>query len=119
MRLNNENLAYYPWVFATLNRDNYKCVDCGFAEKEKLLVHHIDESRKTGVLNNSPDNLVTLCRGCHAKRHGLDKSELREDVLELREAGLTFQQIADRFGISRQRAHQHYKKAKNHHLTNV
>ena len=112
MRLNNENLAYYQWVFEALSRDNYQCIDCGFNDKDKLLVHHIDESRKTGILNNELSNLITLCRKCHARRHGLDKSELREDVFELREAGLTFQQIANRFGISRQRAHQHYKKAK-------
>jgi hypothetical protein len=50
-----------------LDRDNYTCLACKGASKNKYLnVHHI-ESRKTG--GSSPDNLVTLCASCHKTLH--------------------------------------------------
>lgn len=33
-----------------------------------------------------------------------------EDVIRMKQAGATYQQIADKHGFSRQRAHQIYKK---------
>lgn len=66
-------------------RDGYKCQDCKDGSK-KLLVHHIDNSRKLGRLkiNNNPSNLVTLCSPCHAVRHGYKKSKVeRSNLLEL------------------------------------
>lgn len=50
-----------------LARDNYTCLACKGATKDKRLnVHHI-ESRRTG--GNSPGNLVTLCATCHKTLH--------------------------------------------------
>ncbi len=55
-------------------RDNNTCQDCGITEQAwgyRLDVHHIvpfntfDDSAKANAL----DNLITLCRNCHAKRH--------------------------------------------------
>lgn len=45
-------------------RYNYKCQHCGIEEsncREKLHSHHIDYDKN----NNSIDNLIALCRGCH------------------------------------------------------
>lgn len=47
-------------------RDNFTCQECNFTEKQlgyKLGIHHIDYDKQ----NNNPDNLITLCRNCHAK----------------------------------------------------
>lgn len=45
-------------------RDNYVCRVCGELQRdETFAVHHIDYDKK----NCSPDNLVTLCLGCHRK----------------------------------------------------
>lgn len=44
-------------------RDNYICQRCGF--KDDLCVHHIDMDK----FHNTVDNLITLCRSCHAKLH--------------------------------------------------
>jgi hypothetical protein len=47
-------------------RDNYKCQDCGVHETDcirKLDIHHKDDNKN----NLSLDNLITLCRKCHAK----------------------------------------------------
>ena len=93
---------YYPWIYQTLKRDNYSCVDC--KNTSNVVVHHIDGSRKTGVLNNNLDNLITLCKKCHAKRHGMTVEH--SEKIEMRKTGLTFQEIANKFGLSRQRVHQ-------------
>jgi 5-methylcytosine-specific restriction endonuclease McrA len=48
------------------NRDRRKCFICEKTELEigeKLSIHHIDYEKQ----NNNPNNLITLCRGCHAK----------------------------------------------------
>ncbi len=50
-----------------LHRDDHKCRHCKGKSKDKVLtVHHL-ESRKTG--GNRPDNLITLCKTCHAAHH--------------------------------------------------
>lgn len=49
-----------------LERDHYKCQECGFFKY--LEVHHILPRSQGG--SNDPTNLITLCRRCHAKKHG-------------------------------------------------
>jgi hypothetical protein len=47
-------------------RDKYKCKICGCSQLEnsqQLDIHHIDYDKK----NNTLKNLISLCRGCHAK----------------------------------------------------
>jgi hypothetical protein len=46
-------------------RDNYTCQDCGIKDT-RFDIHHIIPFTLTR--DNSPENLVTLCRGCHMKR---------------------------------------------------
>ena len=73
----------YPVFFLKIKmdikkRDKFKCVCCDKAAK--LCVHHIDKN----VRNNNPQNLITLCTGCHScfhskecykilKQHGIKK----------------------------------------------
>jgi 5-methylcytosine-specific restriction endonuclease McrA len=51
-----------------LERDGHKCSECGYSSNS-LCVHHKDRNPK----NNSLDNLITLCKSCHSKEHGMDK----------------------------------------------
>ncbi len=45
-------------------RDNYVCQKCLTPENGwKHSVHHIDYDKK----NNDPNNLITLCKGCHIR----------------------------------------------------
>lgn len=101
-----------PNVYKALHRDNYKCVDCGKKHGGKIIVHHIDDSRKNGTknMNNDLSNLVSVCRFCHARRH--NQTSDYEDVLEMREMGMTFQEIGNRIGVTRQRIHQIWAKHK-------
>ena len=43
----------------------YKGKDCYFCSKKAVNIHHIDENRK----NNSEENKLNLCKGCHNKLH--------------------------------------------------
>ena len=65
-----EMYGYYNAKQYVLHRDRYTCQCCGAHPTEKhtvkLHVHH-KESRKTG--GNAPNNLITLCVGCHEKLH--------------------------------------------------
>jgi 5-methylcytosine-specific restriction endonuclease McrA len=48
---------------AVRQRDGGSCVACG--NTASLVIHHVDED----VANNEMENLVTLCRPCHAVHH--------------------------------------------------
>lgn len=51
---------------ATRQRDGHQCKMCGIGQdeiSEKLNVHHIDYEKE----NCNTDNLISLCRSCHAK----------------------------------------------------
>lgn len=58
--------------YTILERDGYTCQDCGSKRGDpgvRLQVHHIRPVRQGG--KNQPENLITLCSGCHAGRHAL------------------------------------------------
>jgi 5-methylcytosine-specific restriction endonuclease McrA len=60
-----------------LERDGQRCVECG--ETVDLVVHHKDGSgRGKDENNNNINNLVTLCRSCHAKVHSSDFQKARK-----------------------------------------
>jgi len=48
---------------SVITRDNSRCRIC--QSDKSLIVHHIDSWSKSK--NDSPDNLITLCRSCHYK----------------------------------------------------
>lgn len=52
---------------AALERDGHRCRDCG--SSNILHVHHLDENPNNHVL----DNLLTVCAGCHRRRHPLPR----------------------------------------------
>lgn len=58
-----------------LQRDNFTCQMCG--SEHQLIVHHLDESGCLETPNNELDNLITLCRSCHAKLHSLYRAMKR------------------------------------------
>jgi RNA-directed DNA polymerase len=66
-RLGNVNPESLEWLeakAATKERDDYRCVVCGRTE-DLLDAHHIQARREGGT--DDLDNLITLCRNCHAK----------------------------------------------------
>ena len=100
--------SYYN-ALKVIRRDGYSCKDCNIGFPiNNLLVHHIDFDPE----NSKGNNLVTLCQRCHKKRHGL-LAPKREDIVEMRSMGLTFQEIGERLDLSRQRVHFLYHKASN------
>ena len=69
-------------------RDDYTCQECNHTQEQlgyKVPIHHIDYNKK----NNNPDNLISLCRGCHAQtnfdRNGW-KDYFKQKVISFAEA---------------------------------
>lgn len=58
----------YKEVFDRENPEKRVCEIC--KSDRFLVVHHVDGDRK----NNSQDNLIKVCRRCHAKIHGLEEN---------------------------------------------
>ncbi|MGH3094020.1 MAG: RecQ family ATP-dependent DNA helicase [Gaiellaceae bacterium] len=50
-----------------LARDGYRCAECGESEPSLLDVHHRVPRSAGG--SDDPANLLTLCDGCHGRRH--------------------------------------------------
>lgn len=48
-----------------LERDLWTCQNCG---EPATVVHHLEYPKILG--NEDPDDLISLCRKCHAERHG-------------------------------------------------
>ncbi len=52
---------------AAFERDGYKCQMCG--SQKDLCGHHVQERAKHPELAYEVNNIVTLCKSCHAKQH--------------------------------------------------
>jgi 5-methylcytosine-specific restriction endonuclease McrA len=64
-------LASYRRVWMkVLTRDGWRCQICG--SSSNLHVHHI--MRRSSLVNDEEENLITLCASCHCAAHG----QLRE-----------------------------------------
>lgn len=57
--------SQYRKCFEADHPEQRCCEVC--ADTRNLVVHHIDRNRR----NNSDDNLMMLCRRCHAEVHGV------------------------------------------------
>lgn len=60
-----------------LQRDNYRCQECGISNADSrrkygkgLSVHHIQPYEDGGT--HDLDNLVSLCMACHARTEGFE-----------------------------------------------
>lgn len=56
---------------AALERDGYVCQEC-HGQNRRVIVHHKDHMGRSvaySEMNNSLDNLITLCYSCHNKIH--------------------------------------------------
>ena len=93
-----------------LNKAQNQCSKCG-GQSSDLDIHHLDRNGygKTGYPDNSDKNLVVLCPSCHQKLHSNSRVDI-DELNHLRAEGKTFEQIGQRFGVSRQRIHQLYLK---------
>jgi ATP-dependent DNA helicase RecQ len=64
-----------------LQRDEYRCRECGVAcRREDADVHHLIPRSLGG--SDDPSNLVTLCDGCHAAFHPNLQVKLSRRILE-------------------------------------
>ncbi|MCB2179470.1 HNH endonuclease [bacterium] len=66
---NSYGKSWRPAKRRAMDRDHHQCQDCG--SKKKLVVHHIRPYKtfEQSLAAHELDNLVTLCRACHRRRH--------------------------------------------------
>lgn len=92
---------------AVLDRDGHACVQCQMTDSEHkakwdrpITVDHISKDRS----DNSLANLQTLCLTCHGRKDLIPRLRARKaDVprmVKMRNAGSTYQEIADATGVS-------------------
>ena len=62
------SIEYEQWRKTVLQRDGYKCKQCGNASI-KLHAHHKKSFRLFPKLRFIPENGLTLCEKCHKKLH--------------------------------------------------
>ena len=109
------NDKLWPTYRAVLKRANFECEVCG--SPDNLIFHHIDGKGVSSVgwkgVNHKMSNIKLLCSKCHFREHqrmagvkGSRKVGREKLVRELRDNGLTYQQIGSEVGLSRQRVHQ-------------
>jgi hypothetical protein len=64
---------YKIWRKQVLTRDNYTCVECGlkksFNKNIRFHAHHKQSFSEYPNLRLDVENGVTLCEGCHQKKH--------------------------------------------------
>lgn len=79
----NKRTARYNREFQKMRRVVYErdggmCVLCGAIASD---VHHIIFRSQMGT--NDADNLVCLCRECHAMAHGVKAKEVRAELQKI------------------------------------
>lgn len=60
---------YIEWRLGILERDGNLCRECG--EGGEMHVHHIQLASVKPELFYEPSNVISLCCGCHLKKHAL------------------------------------------------
>lgn len=63
------------YSYAIIKERNFTCADCGRqfpGKRNKLNVHHL-HYREADPWSYNPDELIVLCRECHARRHGVEQ----------------------------------------------
>ena len=63
-----ENIKYREWRKAVYRRDFWTCQDCREKQKHPI-AHHLKGWNEYPNLRYMVENGITLCRGCHKKRH--------------------------------------------------
>jgi 5-methylcytosine-specific restriction endonuclease McrA len=60
--------VYDGWRDRVLERDQYKCQECGCSDVKFLEAHHIKKADDYPELSYDLGNGITYCRSCHYKK---------------------------------------------------
>jgi endogenous inhibitor of DNA gyrase (YacG/DUF329 family) len=72
------SLEYSEFRKTIFSRDEFRCCKCGEYSPGNLEAHHVYRRRKFPEYEMLPENLVTLCKGCHRELHPKIKSHTDE-----------------------------------------
>jgi len=68
------NKKWFEFTENVQRRDGYKCLKCGRKKGEVVLqTHHNLYKRGVEVWDYPLSDCITLCKGCHAKQHGINE----------------------------------------------
>ena len=81
-----DGARYDSFRRAVKDRDGWRCRDCG--RPGRLEVHHVRPIRERPDLATDPDNCLTLCAGCHLKRHRRPETDAERRWREFAEGPL-------------------------------
>ena len=68
-RSDRQEYEVYVAIFNARKRDNYQCQECGRSDIP-VQGHHIKPQRSYPQGVSDVDNIISVCKHCHAKIHG-------------------------------------------------
>ena len=82
------NERWFKFCEKVKSRDKYKCLQCKRSSTEVVLqVHHTVYIQNKSPWEYSLSDCHTLCRGCHAKEHGLIEPDKGWSLLSINDLG--------------------------------
>lgn len=71
-RISYYNNKWYRFAETVKKRDNHRCLKCGRGHNQVTLqVHHKFYMQGLEAWNYALSDCITLCKGCHARQHGI------------------------------------------------
>lgn len=82
------NLEWFVFSEVVKSRDNYQCQNCSRNNKEVILqVHHHIYYEGKKPWEYAISDCITLCKGCHAREHGLIEPQYGWTLISIDDLG--------------------------------
>ena len=101
------NTKWYNFSNVVKRRDGYKCLKCGRKEPNVVLqTHHKTYKPDLEPWEYPYSDCITLCKGCHAKNHGLIEPDYGWTLISIDDLG-DLSGICERKGCGKEIRYEH------------